>query len=51
MKKIIFTKMSGSGNDFVLIDKKQNPNLTVDDKFVQKICDREISEVWVSQSA
>ena len=32
--------MSGSGNDFVLIDKKQNPNLTVDDKFVQKICDR-----------
>jgi diaminopimelate epimerase len=40
MRKIIFTKMSGAGNDFVIIDKRQNLSLTIDNKFVQKICDR-----------
>jgi len=40
MEKIIFTKMSGAGNDFVLIDKKQNDWLQVDTDFVQNICDR-----------
>jgi diaminopimelate epimerase len=40
MRKIIFTKMSGAGNDFVVIDKKQNQSLAIDDKFVQMICDR-----------
>ena len=40
MGKIIFTKMSGSGNDFVVIDKKHNHNLVVEERFVQKICDR-----------
>jgi len=40
MEKIIFTKMSGAGNDFVVIDKKQNQNLTIKEKFVRNICDR-----------
>jgi diaminopimelate epimerase len=40
MEKIIFTKMSGAGNDFVFIDKKRNNNLSVDVEFVRKICDR-----------
>ena len=40
MEKIIFTKMSGAGNDFVVIDRQKNPNLILDKNFVQKICDR-----------
>ena len=40
MKKFIFTKMSGAGNDFVVNDKKQNPDLNIDAQFIQKICDR-----------
>jgi diaminopimelate epimerase len=40
MEKIIFTKMSGAGNDFVFIDKKQNDWLQVNTDFVKKICDR-----------
>jgi diaminopimelate epimerase len=40
MQKIIFTKMSGAGNDFVVIDKQQNQTFSIDQKFVQKICDR-----------
>ena len=40
MKKIIFTKMSGAGNDFVFVDKQLNLNLSVNSEFVQKICDR-----------
>ena len=40
MKALTFTKMSGAGNDFVFIDKKQNDWLQVDTDFVQKICDR-----------
>ena len=32
--------MSGAGNDFVVIDKKQNHNLVLDEKFVRLICDR-----------
>jgi len=40
MEKIIFTKMSGAGNDFVVIDKQQNQNISIDQKFVRKICDR-----------
>jgi diaminopimelate epimerase len=41
MEKIIFTKMSGAGNDFVFIDKKQNDWLQVNTNLVQKICDRQ----------
>jgi diaminopimelate epimerase len=40
MKALTFTKMSGAGNDFVFIDKKQNNWLQVNNDFVQKICDR-----------
>jgi len=40
MKKINFTKMSGAGNDFVLLDMQCNQNLFIDSEFVQKICDR-----------
>ena len=40
MVKIIFTKMSGAGNDFVIIDKRHNQNLFVDEYFVKKVCDR-----------
>lgn len=32
--------MSGAGNDFVMLDHKQNKNLTIDENFVKKICDR-----------
>jgi len=40
MEKIIFTKMSGAGNDFVLLDKKLKENLSVAQEFVKRICDR-----------
>lgn len=40
MEKIIFTKMSGAGNDFVFLDEQLNQDLCIDSEFVQKICDR-----------
>ncbi len=40
MKHLTFTKMSGAGNDFVFVDKKQNDSLQVHTNLVQKICDR-----------
>jgi diaminopimelate epimerase len=40
MENIIFTKMSGAGNDFIFIDKKQNDWVQVNTDFVKKICDR-----------
>jgi diaminopimelate epimerase len=40
MKDLTFTKMSGAGNDFVFIDKKQNDWLQVNAGLIQKICDR-----------
>jgi diaminopimelate epimerase len=40
MKDLTFTKMSGAGNDFVFIDKKQNDWLQVNAVLIQKICDR-----------
>lgn len=40
MQKIIFTKMSGAGNDFVIIDKQHNQNISIDEKFIRKMCDR-----------
>jgi len=40
MKIIKFTKMSGAGNDFVVIDKNKNENLFIDEKFAQQLCDR-----------
>jgi diaminopimelate epimerase len=40
MKKISFFKMSGAGNDFVLVDKNINPGFIPDQNIVQKICNR-----------
>lgn len=40
MKNISFTKMSGAGNDFILIDVDDNPKFLVSDKTIQKLCDR-----------
>ena len=40
MKNIIFTKMSGAGNDFVVLDKNQNPGLMLDSKSIKKLCNR-----------
>ena len=40
MKKISFFKMSGAGNDFILVDKNINSGFVPDRKIVQKICNR-----------
>jgi len=40
MGKIIFTKMSGAGNDFIVLDKNQNAELQVTQEIVRKLCDR-----------
>lgn len=40
MKNISFTKMSGAGNDFILIDGDDYPELLLSEKTIQKLCDR-----------
>jgi diaminopimelate epimerase len=40
MKKIIFTKMSGTGNDFIFIDESKNPGLNFNSEIVPKLCNR-----------
>lgn len=40
MEKISFIKMSGAGNDFVVIDKNINPALVLDKIIIRKLCDR-----------
>jgi len=40
MEKIFFYKMSGAGNDFILIDKNSNPGLMLNTKSIKKLCDR-----------
>jgi diaminopimelate epimerase len=40
MKKISFTKMSGAGNDFILLDKKINPSFELVPDVVGKLCHR-----------
>jgi diaminopimelate epimerase len=40
MKNISFTKMSGAGNDFILIDVDDNPEFLFSEKTIQKLCDR-----------
>ncbi len=40
MRGISFTKLSGAGNDFVLIDRKLNPEFNLSLEFIKKICDR-----------
>lgn len=40
MKKILFKKLSGAGNDFVLIDQRENENVSLSPEFIAEICDR-----------
>lgn len=40
MKNISFTKMSGAGNDFILIDADDDPEFSLTKKAVPKLCDR-----------
>ena len=40
MKKIIFTKMSGTGNDFIFIDETKNPGLMLETDSIPKLCNR-----------
>ena len=40
MTKLFFTKMSGAGNDFVVLDKNQNVGFQVTDDIVRRICER-----------
>ncbi len=40
MNKVTFIKLTGAGNDFILFDKKFNPDLEPTAEFVSKICDR-----------
>ncbi|MHB1687055.1 MAG: diaminopimelate epimerase [Ignavibacteriaceae bacterium] len=40
MKKISFIKMSGTGNDFIVIDKNLNLMFNIDQKIIRQMCDR-----------
>ncbi|MCX7875979.1 MAG: diaminopimelate epimerase [Melioribacteraceae bacterium] len=40
MRNYFFTKLSGAGNDFILFDKRLNPDLSVSEEFIKKICHR-----------
>ncbi len=40
MQKISFEKMSGAGNDFILINKNLHPSLVLSDTVVRNLCDR-----------
>lgn len=40
MENILFTKMSGAGNDFIFIDKNLNPGFHPASEVIKKLCDR-----------
>jgi diaminopimelate epimerase len=40
MEKVFFTKMSGAGNDFIVIDNNKNPDLLLEPGIITKLCDR-----------
>lgn len=40
MEKISFYKMSGAGNDFIVIDKNSNPEFVLNRNTIVKLCDR-----------
>ncbi len=40
MDSIIFSKMHGAGNDFIVIDKNLNPVFHLTEKIIQKLCNR-----------
>ncbi|MBS3945579.1 MAG: diaminopimelate epimerase [Melioribacter sp.] len=40
MSQFFFTKMSGAGNDFIIFDKKSNPELNLNPQIITNICHR-----------
>ncbi|HSP88705.1 MAG TPA: diaminopimelate epimerase [Ignavibacteriaceae bacterium] len=40
MNSFSFVKMSGAGNDFILFDRKDNPDLMLNSLVIKKLCDR-----------
>ncbi len=40
MKHLYFTKLSGAGNDFILFDKKINPEIELTPQIIDKLCKR-----------
>jgi diaminopimelate epimerase len=40
MDNISFTKMSGAGNDFIVIDKSRNPELVLTNNVIKRLCGR-----------
>jgi diaminopimelate epimerase len=40
MKDISFIKMSGTGNDFIIIDKTQNPEFVLKNNVISRLCHR-----------
>lgn len=40
MKKISFTKMSGAGNDFIIIDKTKNKGISLKQNQISNLCNR-----------
>ncbi|MCX6149428.1 MAG: diaminopimelate epimerase [Ignavibacteriales bacterium] len=40
MKKISFAKMSGAGNDFILFDRRFNPDMELHPAVIKKLCNR-----------
>ena len=40
MDSILFSKMSGAGNDFIVIDKNLNPDFVLSNAVIQNLCDR-----------
>ncbi len=40
MQKILFKKMSGAGNDFILVDKNQNAGLILTSEKIKNLCNR-----------
>ncbi len=40
MNNILFIKLCGAGNDFVLIDKKMNAGFDLSPEFIRNVCDR-----------
>ncbi len=40
MKKIYFTKMSGAGNDFIVIDRNRNIEFELNPAEIKSLCHR-----------
>lgn len=41
MKNISYIKVNGAGNEFILIDEKENPSVELNKTEIEKICNRE----------